>query len=109
MERKQADRERLNDIWVRMLDNRERLAAQAGFKDYREFRWKELLRFDYTPEDCATFQAAIQSAERRAANSRLIIVVPFVSGVGWRTNRRAAQLTSSSSACRSRVTSCALT
>jgi oligoendopeptidase F len=60
MERKLADRQKLNDVWCRMLDVRVRLAAQAGFKDYRDYRWKELLRFDYTPEDCLQFHQAIE-------------------------------------------------
>src|SRR4030042_5331652 len=60
MKRKLADRENLNQMWVRMLELRYRIAASAGFKDYRLYRWKELLRFDYTPEDCTQFQRAIE-------------------------------------------------
>ncbi len=54
-----------------------RIAANAGLPDYRAYRWRELLRFDYTPQDCLSFHQAIEAvvvpaAERiykNAANS----------------------------------------
>ncbi len=60
MERRLVDRQRLNELWVKLLNLRRRIAANAGFPDYRTYRWKELLRFDYTPDDCAAFHRAIQ-------------------------------------------------
>src|SRR4030042_663885 len=68
MKRKLADRENLNQMWVRMLELRYRIAANAGFKDYRLYRWKELLRFDYTPEDCTQFHRAIEQVVVPAAS-----------------------------------------
>ena len=68
MKRKLADRENLNQMWVRMLELRHRIAANAGFKDYRLYRWKELLRFDYTPEDCTQFHRAIEQVVVPAAS-----------------------------------------
>ena len=47
-------------IWVQLLDLRARMAGNAGFSDYRSFRWQELGRFYYTPDDCKAFHAAIQ-------------------------------------------------
>ncbi len=61
-ERQLADREAINGLWQQMLDLRRRLAANAGFADYRAYRWKQRLRFDYTPEDCKTFHRAIEEA-----------------------------------------------
>jgi oligoendopeptidase F len=66
MQRKLVDRQKLNQLWGRMLDVRARIATNAGFKDYRAYRWKALLRFDYTPEDCAQFHKAIEQ-----------VVIPF--------------------------------
>ncbi len=60
MERRLVDRQRLNDLWVTMLDLRGRMARNAGYNDYRAYKWLELHRFDYTPEDCTTFQLAIE-------------------------------------------------
>ncbi len=76
MERKVADRQRLNELWVRLLDVRRRIAENADFADYRTYRWKELLRFDYTPEDCAQFHRVIEQvvvpAARRIYEKRQI-------------------------------------
>lgn len=58
-ERQLADRSALNDLWQRMLRLRIKLAENAGFPDYREYRWRQMLRLDYTPQDCQQFQQAI--------------------------------------------------
>lgn len=68
MERRLVDRQKLNELWVKLLDLRHRIAANAGFPDYRAYRWKELLRFDYTPDDCAAFHRAIQEVVVPAAS-----------------------------------------
>ena len=54
------DREAFNDLWARTLEVRRQIAENAGEPDYRAYRWKQLQRFDYTPEDCVTFQKAIE-------------------------------------------------
>lgn len=54
--RQLLDRQAINDLWVRLIKNRLRQAANAGLPDYRAYRWKQMLRFDYTPEDCLSFQ-----------------------------------------------------
>ncbi len=53
-------REAINAVWSAQLDLREQMARNAGFDNYRAYRWKELARFDYTPEDCASFHNAIE-------------------------------------------------
>jgi len=55
-----ADREAINAVWGKLLELRCRLAANAGLADYRQYRWRQFLRFDYTPEDCVRFQEAIE-------------------------------------------------
>jgi oligoendopeptidase F len=67
MERKLADRQMLNKLWGTMLDVRGWIARNAGFQDYRAYRWKELLRFDYTPENCLQFHQAIEQVAVPAA------------------------------------------
>jgi len=61
-ERQLADREVINQQWVDYMELRGRIAANADLSDYRSYRWKVLMRFDYTPEDCATFHDAIEQA-----------------------------------------------
>jgi oligoendopeptidase F len=67
MERRLADRQKLNELWVKLFDLRGRIAANADFADYRAYRWKELLRYDYTPDDCAAFHQAIKQVAVPAA------------------------------------------
>ncbi len=60
MQRYLADRAALNDLYMEMLPLRRQSAANAGYADYRAFRWQQLARFDYTPEDAFTFHDAIE-------------------------------------------------
>ncbi len=67
-ERELADREEIDELWQRFLHLRRKLAANAGFADdYRAYRWQQLLRFDYTPADCAHFHQAIEQVMVPAA------------------------------------------
>lgn len=69
-----ADRRAINDLWMRYMRLRGQLAANAGFPDYRSYLWQYKLRFDYTPQECATFHRAIEQvvvpAARRAYEKR---------------------------------------
>jgi oligoendopeptidase F len=42
-----------------LIDLRERTARNAGFKNYRDYAFRRLGRFDYTPEDCTRFHDAV--------------------------------------------------
>lgn len=66
-ERQLADRQAINDLWSQLLPLRSQIAANAGFQNYRDYRWKQMLRFDYTPDDCLQFHAAIEKAAVPAA------------------------------------------
>lgn len=66
-QRQLDDREPVNSLWAQFMDIRAKLAANAGFNDYRSYRWKQLLRFDYTPEDCRSFHDAIEKVVVPAA------------------------------------------
>lgn len=67
-ERQLADREAINDGWVEYMKLRGQIAANAGEAGYRDYRWKQLLRFDYTPDDCKSFHQAIEKAVVPAVN-----------------------------------------
>lgn len=66
-ERQLKDRPALNDLWKEYFGLRGRIAANAGFADYRAYRWKFLARFDYSPDDCERFQRAIEEVAVPAA------------------------------------------
>jgi oligoendopeptidase F len=61
VERQLADQEAIDDLWADIVALRRRMALNAGFEDYRAFRWRQLHRFDYTPEDCLRFHGAIEA------------------------------------------------
>ena len=65
--RQLQDRERINQSWQRYLTLRQKMAANAGFDSYRDFRWRQLLRFDYSPADCKAFRDAIEAVMAPAA------------------------------------------
>ena len=63
----QQDAPALADLWRRTIDLRARIAANAGLPSFREYRWQQLFRFDYTPDDAKRFHAAIAEAVVPAA------------------------------------------
>jgi len=65
--RQLADREALNNLWGRLLNLRAQIAANTDLPDYREYMWRNMLRFDYSPEDCEQFHLAIEKVVVPAA------------------------------------------
>jgi oligoendopeptidase F len=66
-ERQLADRKAINELWAELLAVRLKIAANAGMPDYRAYRWHEMLRFDYHPQDCLAFHQAIEAVVVPAA------------------------------------------
>jgi oligoendopeptidase F len=66
-ERQLADRDKLNDLWKRFLTLRRRITENADLPDYRAYMWRAHNRFDYTPDDCASFHNAIEEVVVPAA------------------------------------------
>lgn len=66
-ERRLADRQALNELWAKLLGLRRQVAANAGFSSYTDYRWKQMLRFDYTPQDCESFHQVIEQVVVPAA------------------------------------------
>ena len=50
------------DLFDRMYALRQDTARNAGFANYRDFAHREKNRFDYTPDDCMRFHAAVEEA-----------------------------------------------
>lgn len=67
MDRRLKDRDALNGVWTQLFNVRRKVALNAGYDNYRDFRWKQLQRFDYSPKDCETFHAAIEKVVVPAA------------------------------------------
>jgi len=59
-ERRLQDKEALNNLYTQLLNKRHQIAVNTGFENYRDYRFKELGRFDYTKEDCYKFHDAVK-------------------------------------------------
>ncbi len=58
--RRLQDKDQLNDLYTQLIQKRHQVAINAGFDNYRDYRFKELGRFDYTKEDCYQFHEAVE-------------------------------------------------
>jgi len=61
------DAEALDGLYDEMVKLRDRMARNADCQDYREFAFRAMERFDYTPEDCLRFHDAIEQVVSPAA------------------------------------------
>ncbi len=59
-ERRLQDKEQLNALYNSLIEKRNKEALNAGFLNYRDYRFKELGRFDYTAAECYTFHEAVK-------------------------------------------------
>jgi len=59
-ERRLQDKETINDLYTNLVEKRHKVAVNAGFANYRDYRFVELGRFDYTPQDCFLFHEAVK-------------------------------------------------
>jgi len=55
-----AERDAIDDVYDELIALRHRIATNAGFDSYVDFRFAELCRFDYTPADCAAYHRAVE-------------------------------------------------
>lgn len=76
--REEEDADRIDAIFDELVATRTRIGRNADFPDYRDFRFVQLNRFDYTPEDCEAFHAAVEKTvvpvveELRAVRRRVL-------------------------------------
>ncbi len=58
--RRVQDKDKLNELFDQLLTIRHQVAVNAGFDNYRDYKFRELGRFDYTIEDCFAFHEAVR-------------------------------------------------
>jgi len=84
--RRQQDRDKLDALFLELIALRHRMARQAGFANFRDYKFVELDRFDYTPEDCLRFHESVRTAvvpvldtlqEERKAQLNLDVLKPW--------------------------------
>ncbi|MEM8907744.1 MAG: M3 family metallopeptidase, partial [Bacteroidota bacterium] len=54
-------KEVMETLFDNLLKMRHQVAQNAGFVNYRDYRFEELERFAYTPEDCKRFHQVVRS------------------------------------------------
>ena len=59
-ERRLQNTPQLNELYDKLVALRDKEAHNAGFENYRDYRFKDLGRFDYSKEDCFQFHAAVK-------------------------------------------------
>lgn len=59
-ERRLTDKAPLHDLFGKLVALRHRIATNAGFSNYRDYKFAEMGRFDYRPEDCFQFHQAVE-------------------------------------------------
>jgi oligoendopeptidase F len=74
--RRLQESENFEELFDKLVALRGQIAHNAGFANYRDYAFRRLGRFDYTPDDCRRFHAAVEAeimpvvrelhAERRA-------------------------------------------
>ncbi|MBL7916698.1 MAG: M3 family oligoendopeptidase [Bacteroidia bacterium] len=57
--RRLADKEVLDQLFDDLINLRHQVAVNSGFKNFRDYMFAALGRFDYTPSDCFDFHKAI--------------------------------------------------
>jgi oligoendopeptidase F len=70
------DNQALTALWRDMLKTRQAIASNAGYASFREYRWQQCYRYDYTPEDAKAFDEAIAE-----------VVVPAATRIAERRRR----------------------
>src|SRR5450432_2111868 len=58
--RRLQDKEPLNNLFSELIKRRDQIARNAGFANYRDYKFVEMGRFDYTKEDCFNFHDSVK-------------------------------------------------
>lgn len=59
-DRRLQDKNELHNLYSELVKRRDQVAKNAGFANYRDYKFVELGRFDYTKEDCFAFHEAVK-------------------------------------------------
>ncbi|MFM9028729.1 MAG: M3 family oligoendopeptidase, partial [Bacteroidota bacterium] len=68
--RRLTDRDKLDGLFNELIALRHQVAINAGFENYRDYKFRELDRFDYSVSDCESFHVSVSNE-----------VVPLLRGI----------------------------
>lgn len=58
-DRRLQDKDALDKLFTDLVQKRHQVALNAGFENYRDYKFVEMGRFDYTPAQCEQFHEAV--------------------------------------------------
>tara|TARA_B100000508_G_C11465858_1_gene282471 strand:- start:12556 stop:14265 length:1710 start_codon:yes stop_codon:yes gene_type:complete len=58
--RRSEDIDALDNLYTELIEIRHQIAKNAGFDNYRDYKFEQLGRFDYSKEDCFEFHQSIK-------------------------------------------------
>src|SRR5271170_3150948 len=58
--RRLQEADKFDDIFDAQIKVRQQIAKNAGFENYRDYIFRRMGRFDYTPDDCVKFHDAVE-------------------------------------------------
>jgi len=58
--RRLREADKFEEIFDKLVKLRQQIAKNAGFANYRDYIFRKLCRFDYTPADCTKFHDAVE-------------------------------------------------
>jgi oligoendopeptidase F len=59
-DRRLQDTDSLNNLFSELIRRRDQVARNAGFANFRDYKFVEMGRFDYTKEDCFRFHDSVK-------------------------------------------------
>lgn len=59
-ERRYTDREKLDELFNKLISLRNQVALNADFKNFRDYMFTAMGRFDYLPQDCFDFHESVR-------------------------------------------------
>ena len=59
--RRLQEAEKFEEIFDKLIQLRQQIARNAGFDNYRDYAFRKMGRFDYSPKDCLRFHEAVEA------------------------------------------------
>ncbi len=59
-QRRLLDKDAMHELYSTLIAKRHQIAVNAGFENYRDYKFVDMGRFDYSKEDCYNFHEAVK-------------------------------------------------
>ncbi|MGB0166984.1 MAG: M3 family oligoendopeptidase, partial [Luteibaculum sp.] len=71
-ERRAQDTEKLDELFNKLVAKRQKVAENANFENFRDYKFKSMGRFDYNVNDCKQFHASVKEHIVPLVNEMLV-------------------------------------